>query len=130
MWRPWACFPGKMITGQRIDEYVTRIAEVKAELERRSWTAIRHDEWASPLGDTIRFSYAHLEFRVYTNYIGTDRRPETHVIHVREADKAHVPTVEEILTDILDINLAAWNPRHGAYAQATRSNGVASKPQA
>jgi hypothetical protein len=119
-----------MITGQRIDEYVTRIAEVKAELERRSWTAIRHDEWASPLGDTIRFSYAHLEFRVYTNYIGTDRRPETHVIHVREADKAHVPTVEEILTDILDINLAAWNPRHGAYAQATRSNGVASKPQA
>lgn len=128
--RAWVCFTEKMITGERIDEYVTRIAEVKAELESKGWTAIRHDEWASPLGDTIRFGYAHKEFRVHTNFIGLDRKPEEHIIRVRPAGEAHVPTVDEILYHILDVNRASWNPNHAAYANGHKAPGVVSKPQA
>lgn len=119
-----------MITGERIDEYVTRIAEVKATLETQSWTPVRHDEWASPLGDTIRFGYSHTEFRINTNFIGIDRKPEQHIIRVRPVDEAHVPTVDEILYHILDINRAAWNPNHAAYTNGHKPPGVASQPPA
>jgi hypothetical protein len=99
-----------MITGERIDEYVTRIAEVKDALAAKGWFAVRHDEWSSPHGDTIRINYSHTEFRIHTNFIGLDRKPEEHIIRVRSADEAHVPTVDEILHSILDVNRASWKP--------------------
>lgn len=118
-----------MIDGMRIDEYVTRMGEVRTALDEAGWNAIRNDEWASPLGDTIRFSYANLEFRIHLNFI--NQCPEWHSIRVREASEAHVPTVEEVLHSILDVNRAAWNYNHGAYQQLTTRKwpeGVVSQP--
>lgn len=112
-----------MIDEARIDAYVVRIKEVQVFLETLGWFAIRNDEWASPSGDTIRFSYAHREFRVFTRFI--DREPETHHIRIRDAADAHVPTVKEIVYSILDLNRASWRS-NAAQAAA----GVVSQPQA
>jgi hypothetical protein len=120
-----------VIDGNRIDEYVTRMGEVRSALDEAGWNAIRNDEWASPLGDTIRFSYANQEFRIHLNFI--NQEPEWHSIRVREAAEAHVPTVEELLHSIIDVNRAAWNRNHGAYQQLTtrkQPGGVASQPLA
>lgn len=117
-----------MITGQRIDEYVVRMREVKDELTARGWSKIREDEWASPLGDSVRFNYSGGEFALVTKYAHPIRpfQEERHVIRVRSEDEAHVPSVKEILEDILEINRAGWNTSHEAYRAVTSSNGVAS----
>lgn len=93
----------------RVGEYVSRIHEVKDALEADGWVRAREDEWRKE-GRSVRFNYAHGEFRILVR-----RRPEVmeelHSIFVREASDAHVPTVREIIEDVLELGAMARNTK-------------------
>lgn len=93
-----------MVTTSRVDVYARRIAEVKGVLELNGWTKVREDEWRNRDGESLRFSYAHMEFRLHLKING--RKPEWHALHVQ--DEPHpVPTVAQILRDILELDITA-----------------------
>lgn len=91
-------FPGEMAQSTT-DDYAVRIKEVQQELETLGWSKAREDEWRSPQGDKIRFSYATKEFRIHTEFKGQPK--EWHALHIRE--DLRMPEVHEILESIIEI---------------------------
>lgn len=87
------------------DAYAVRLKETQQALEDLGWSKAREDEWRSPQGDKIRFSYATKEFRIYTEFKGQPK--EWHALHVRE--DIRVPEVREILESIIEIGRSLFD---------------------
>lgn len=85
----------------RIDAYAARVAETKQALENSGWRKLREDEWVNDSGDRVRFSYAHLEYRIYVWRRGT--KSEWHALFIRD-EPHHIPTVDQIIHDILELD--------------------------
>lgn len=94
-------FTGGMTTRDRADAYARRIRETKTELEVLGWRKAREDEWRRA-SNKIRFAYSHGEWRIHTTFVG--HNPQTHIIRVAP-EPTRIPSVKEILFDIVDVNL-------------------------
>lgn len=77
--------------------------DVQATLELSGWTQVRGDEWRNGQ-QSLRFNYAHLEFRLFVRRV-LEGKEEMHCIHVRPVNAAHIPTVREILNEILELRI-------------------------
>lgn len=90
-----------MINDQ-IDLYAMRIASVKDALTLAGWTQVRGDEWRLGNGSSLRFSYAHKEWRIHKKYAGQD----SCWYSVRVDDVAPPPTIAWVLHTLLEIQVA------------------------